>query len=138
MAYDETVASRLRGLLAARGDVTEKKLMGGLCFMVNGNMCINASRHGGVLVRVGPDVFQALAKEPHARTVKMGGGRMMTGFVYVDPPGIASDAQLKAWVGRALVFVATLPGSASKSKGMAKPKAKSSGPRKNPARRRRG
>ena len=124
MAYDENTAERVRQLLKSRRHVVEKMLMGGLCFMVNGNMCVNASRHGGLMLRVGPDAFQALAKEPHARAIEMRGGRTMTGFVYVEPPGFAGDADLKTWVGRALEFVTTLRSSAAQAKGKPKPHGK--------------
>jgi TfoX N-terminal domain len=108
MAYDEATAGRLRKLLAARPDVVEKKLMGGLCFMVSGHMCCAVSGRGGVLVRVGPDAYQATLGEPHAAAVEMR-GRPMTGYVRIAPDGYRTDAGLKKWLTRGVDFVATLP-----------------------------
>jgi TfoX N-terminal domain len=108
MAYDEATAGRVRKLLAARPDVVEKKLMGGLCFMVSSHMCCAVSGRGGVLVRVGPDAYQATLGEPHAAAVEMR-GRPMTGYVRVAPDGYRTDAGLKKWVTRGVDFVTTLP-----------------------------
>lgn len=108
MAYDEATAGRLRKLLSARPDVVEKQLMGGLCFMVGGHMCCSVSGRGGLLVRVGPDAYPSMLREPHAAEVEMR-GRPMTGYVRVAPEGYASGAGLKKWVMRGVEFVATLP-----------------------------
>src|SRR3984893_7906055 len=110
MAYDETTALRVRELLSARPDVTEKKMMGGLCFMVKGRMCCSVSGRGGLLVRVGADAYQSMLAEPHIVL----GGRTMTGFVRVGPEGYRTDAGLKKWVKRGVDFVATMPVSAPK------------------------
>jgi TfoX/Sxy family transcriptional regulator of competence genes len=108
MAYDEDAATRLRKLLASRSDVTERKLMGGLCFMVNGHMCCSASGRGGLLVRVGRDMHAQMSAEPHAQPAEMR-GRIMTGYVRVAPEGYRTDADLKEWLKRGLDFVATMP-----------------------------
>ena len=108
MAYDEAAAKRLRKLLSARSDVVEKQLMGGLCFMVGGHMCCAVSGRGGLLVRVGPDAYPSMLREPHAVEVEMR-GRPMTGYVRVAPEGYASGAGLKKWVTRGVDFVTTLP-----------------------------
>ena len=108
MAYDETTALRVRKLLSGRADVTEKKMMGGLCFMVNGHMCCSVSGRGGLLVRVGADAHQSMLGEPHVEPMGMG-GRTMTGFVRVAPDGYRTDAGLKKWVKRGVDFVATMP-----------------------------
>ncbi len=108
MAYDEDAAARLRKLLARRADVVEKKLMGGLCFMVGGHMCCSASGRGGLLVRVGRDAHARMTAEPFAKAVAMR-GRVMHGYVRVAPEGYRSDADLKTWLKRSLDFVATLP-----------------------------
>src|SRR5438132_13462997 len=108
MAYDEEVAGRIRKLLAARPDVHEQKLMGGLCFMVRGHMCCAVSGRGGLLVRVGPDAYPSMLREPHAAEVEMR-GRPMTGYVRVAPEGYATGARLKKWVTRGVDFVTTLP-----------------------------
>src|SRR4051794_10273506 len=108
MAYDEPTAARLRKLLSSRSDVIEKRLMGGLCFMVGGHMCCAVSGRGGLLVRVGPDAYPSMLREPHAAEVEMR-GRPMTGCVRVAPEGYASGAGLKKWVTRGVDFVTTLP-----------------------------
>ena len=84
MAYDEQTAERVRKALAGRRDVTAKKMMGGLAFMVKGNMCCSVSGRGGLLVRVGAD--EAVFGEPHVERVKMG-ARTMSGFARVQPEG---------------------------------------------------
>jgi hypothetical protein len=108
MAYDEETARRLRKLLSARSDVIEKQLMGGLCFMVSGHMCCSVSGRGGLLVRVGPNAYPSMLREPHAAEVEMR-GRAMTGYVRVAPEGYATSAGLKKWVTRGVDFVTTLP-----------------------------
>ena len=108
MAYDETTAGRLRKLLSGRPHVAEQKLMGDLCFMVNGHMSCAVSGRGGLLVRVGPEAHQSMLREPHAAPMEMR-GRVTTGFVRVAPEGYQTDAGLKKWVTRSVDFVATLP-----------------------------
>ena len=119
MAYDEGTAARVRKLLASQRHVAEKKMMGGLCFMVDNVMCCTISGRGGMLFRVGPAAHARMLKEPHTSPMEMR-GRIMTGFVRVSDEGTRSDAGLKIWVKRALDFVATMP---------AKPPAKKAGPR---------
>ena len=108
MAYDEKLAARVQQLLSSRTDVVEKKMMGGLCFMVKGRMCASASGRGGLLVRVGPDAYQTMLGEPHVVPMGMG-KRIMTGFVRVAPEGYRTEAGLKKWIKRGLDFVATMP-----------------------------
>ena len=110
MAYDSGTAERLRGLFAGRTDVAEKRMVGGLSFMVNGNMCcgVNGS---ALMVRLGQQGSEQALAEPHVRPLEMG-GRRMRGFVLVDPDGFSSDAALTAWVQRGLDFVGTLGGQA--------------------------
>jgi hypothetical protein len=108
MAYDEKTAERIRKVLASRRDVVEKKLMGGLCFMVKGGMCCSVSGRGGLLVRVGPEAFERMLGEPHVQPMKMS-GRTMTGFVRVMPEGYRTEAALRKWVQRGVDFVLTLP-----------------------------
>jgi len=115
MAYDQDAAERMRKVLARRTDVIEKPLMGGRCFMVNGHMCCTVSVRGGILVRVGPDAYEKALAEPHAKPMGMG-GRVMNGFVRVDPEGYRTDAALKRWIKRGLDFVATLPAKSASKK----------------------
>jgi len=121
MAYDQTAAERVRDALSKRHDVVEKTLMGGLAFMVNGNMVCSVSGKGGLLVRVGPVAHGQAVREPHASAMKMG-GRSMKGFIRVAPEGYRTDAALKRWVERGLDFVATLPAKSSRSKTPRKPR----------------
>jgi TfoX/Sxy family transcriptional regulator of competence genes len=108
MAYDEKTAGRVRKLLSVRPDVVEKKMMGGLCFMVKGRMCCSVSGKGGLLIRVGPDAQQAMLGEPHVQPMEMR-RRLMTGFVRVSPEGYRTEAALKKWVKRGVDFVAAMP-----------------------------
>ena len=112
MAYDEKTAERVRELLSSRPDVAERKMMGGLCFMVGGHMCCSASGRGGLMVRVGADAEGSTLREPHVQPIEMA-GRTMTGFVRIAPEGYQTEADLKAWVDRALDFVTTLPAKGS-------------------------
>ena len=112
MAYDEATAERIRKLLSGRHDVVEKKMMGGLCFMVKGAMCCSVSGKGGLLVRVGPDAQEKVLCDPHVKPMEMR-GRIVTGFVRVDADGYRSAPALKRWVERGLDFVLTLPAASS-------------------------
>jgi TfoX N-terminal domain len=113
MAYDEKAAIRIGKLLSSRTDVVEKKMMGGLCFMVGGNMCCSVSGKGGILVRVGPDAHPSVLGEPHVQPMEMR-GRMMTGFVRIAPEGYGTDAGLKKWIQRGLDFVASMPAKSAR------------------------
>ena len=107
MSYDEALAERVRAVLSVRRDVEEKKMFGGLSFMVNGGMCcgLTATRF---MVRVGPDQFEAMLAQPHARPMDFT-GRPLKGLLYVDPAGLKTKAALAKWVKRGVDFVATLP-----------------------------
>ncbi|MBV8137678.1 MAG: TfoX/Sxy family protein [Deltaproteobacteria bacterium] len=109
MAYDEKTAERVRNLLSIRSDVVEKKLMGGLCFMVNGAMCCSVSSRGGLLVRVGAQAQEPMLGDPHVRPMEMA-GRTMTGFVRVIPEGYRTEAALAKWIQLGVDFVETLGG----------------------------
>jgi TfoX/Sxy family transcriptional regulator of competence genes len=115
MAYDEKTAERVRKILSRRRDVTEKKMMGGLSFMVTGGMCCSVSGRGGLLIRVGADMQARILREPHAQPVGSG-GRQMTSFVRVAPEGYRTEAALKTWVERGLEFVTANPVKSSRAK----------------------
>ena len=108
MPYDIHAADGIRALLTGRTDVVERKMMGGLVFMVAGHMCCIVSGRGGLLVRVGPKVQARALSEPYTKPVTMA-GRTMGGFVRVMPEGYRTAAALRKWVKRGLDFVATLP-----------------------------
>jgi TfoX/Sxy family transcriptional regulator of competence genes len=100
-------AARVRAILLERGDVAERRMMGGVCFMVAGHMCCGASG-ARLMVRVGHDAYAAALSEPHVRPLDLG-GRRPVGYVLVDFEGFASEALLRSWVDRALAAVASLP-----------------------------
>ena len=133
MAYDEETAERVRKLLSGRRDVVGKKMMGGLCFMVNGRMCCVVSGKGGLLVRVGPEAFARALAEPHAEPMEMR-GRVMTGFVRVAPEGFRTDSMLKKWVERGLAFVTAMPKDAPKKAAAKRSAAKQTAAKPKPAR----
>ena len=108
MAYDERLAERVRELLAAESGVSEKRMFGGLAFLLDGNMAVAASSQGGLLVRVGPDAFDDALARKGASPMEMR-GRPMTGWVRVAPDAVARKPQLKSWVGRGLGFARTQP-----------------------------
>jgi TfoX/Sxy family transcriptional regulator of competence genes len=107
MAYDEGLAQRLREIFADRSDVTEKKMFGGIAYMLRGNMLCGII--GDMLMtRVGPEQYVASLKKPHAHD-QAGNMRAMKGFVYVEAAGIESDKALKDWVKLCEKFVGALP-----------------------------
>jgi hypothetical protein len=103
---EDDLLYRIRALVAPKA-TTEQKMFGGTCFMLAGNMLVGASKRG-LLVRVGKAAHEQAVARPHARTMEMR-GRQMQGYVFVDPAGIASDADLCAWLDLALAYVETLP-----------------------------
>jgi TfoX/Sxy family transcriptional regulator of competence genes len=115
MAYDEKTADRVRRLLGGRESVTEQPLMGGICFMLNGNMCCAVSGRGGLLIRVGPDAHARMVREPHSGPMEMG-NRVMKGYVRVAPEGYSTEAALKKWLMRGVDFAAALPSKAAKAR----------------------
>ncbi len=108
MAYDEELADRIRALLGDRAGLTEKKMFGGLGFMVGGNMAIAASGQGGILVRVDPDESDELVATTSAEPMEMR-GRQMAGWLRVDTSDVADDAALSDWVERGTAYAGSLP-----------------------------
>lgn len=104
MAYDRETAERLRACLAARTDVVEKPMFGGLAFLVGGRMAVAASGQGGLLLRCDPDATDALLDSPHVGPFVMR-GRELTGWLRVDPPAYDTDDALAAWVARGVAAV---------------------------------
>jgi len=94
-------AERVRRVLSKRRGVVEKKLMGGLSFMVAGGMCCSVSGRGGLLIRILPNTQEQTLREPHVQPVEMR-GRTMTGFVRVAPEGYRTEEALTAWVKRGI------------------------------------
>lgn len=107
MAYDELLADRIRDVLAARADVSERKMFGGIAFMVSGNMAVGVIGED-LMVRLDPaDAEKALA-ESHARPMDFT-GKPMKGMVYVEPAGTEAEEDLGAWVEAGADFAASLP-----------------------------
>ena len=104
MAYDERLADRIRVMLRGRDDVVERKMFGGIAFMVAGRMACGVIRDD-LMVKVGADEHDDALAQPHTRPMAFT-GRPMKGMVYVEPSGIESEADLARWVDRA-VRVAT-------------------------------
>jgi TfoX/Sxy family transcriptional regulator of competence genes len=107
MAYNEELADRIRELLGSEFGVTEKRMFGGLAFMVNGNMAIAASGQGGLLVRVPPDDTEALLEHEHVEPMVMR-GREMRGWLRVDADGAKTKSQLDSWVERGAAYAKSL------------------------------
>jgi hypothetical protein len=108
MAYDEDLANRIRELIGAEADLAEKKMFGGLAFLIGGNMAVAASGQGGLLVRVDPGETEALVARPHARRFEMR-GRAMDGWLRVDDEGVRTRRQLEPWVRRGVAYARSLP-----------------------------
>lgn len=108
MAYDEQLADRIRAALARRdADAGERKMFGGIAFMVRGNMCAGVIGDD-LMVRLGEDGADAALDEPHVRPMDFT-GRPMRSMAYVAPAATADDDALAAWIDRCLAFNATLP-----------------------------
>ncbi|MGB5049152.1 MAG: TfoX/Sxy family protein [Caldilineaceae bacterium] len=107
MAYNESLADRIRVVLAVHEAVEEKKMFGGLAFMWRGNMTVGITNEG-LMVRVGKENNEKSLAYPHTRPMDFT-GKPMKGFIYVAPEGVATDDDLRAWVGRGVAFSETLP-----------------------------
>src|SRR5689334_22980126 len=108
MAYSEELAQRIRELTGDERGLTEKRMFGGLAFLVNGNMAIAASGQSGLLVRVDPAEGEVLVASTPARMMEMR-GREMPGWLRVDEGGVRSKRELAAWVDRGVAFARSLP-----------------------------
>ena len=107
MAYDEALAERIRALLRNRRDVAERQMFGGVAFMMRGRMGCGIVG-STLMVRVDPTDADRLLRAPHARPMDFT-GRPMRGFLFVDPPGVATAAGLRAWIRRATAWVDSQP-----------------------------
>lgn len=106
------LADRVRTRLAGHA-FSERRMFGGICFMLNGNMLVGASPRG-LMVRVGRDEDRAALARPHTRPMQQG-ARTMPGYVIVDSEGVKRDADLQSWLDMATAFVSTLPAKAEKA-----------------------
>jgi TfoX/Sxy family transcriptional regulator of competence genes len=108
MAYDEELAERIRALVAGERSLSEKKMFGGLAFLIAGNMAVAASGQGGLLVRVDPAESAALVASSAAAPMEMR-GRKMNGWLRVDSGAVADEGELRAWVRRGVEYARSLP-----------------------------
>jgi len=108
VVYDEALADRIREAVQGRTGLSEKRMFGGLAFMIDGNMAVAAAGHGGLLLRVDPAETEALAAEPRAERFVMR-GRTMNGWLHVDVDTDTPDAELHRWVGIGVAYAGSLP-----------------------------
>ncbi|NUP75731.1 MAG: TfoX/Sxy family protein [Sinomonas sp.] len=108
MAYDTELAERIRDLLTGKAEFTEKKMFGGLAFLIGGNMAVSASGHGGMLLRADPSASDELCSNPGIERAIMQ-GRAMDGWLRVADSAIASDDDLERWVQVGVLYASSLP-----------------------------
>ena len=107
MAYDEGLAQRIREVFDERDGASEKKMFGGLCFLLNRNMCCGVVGRE-LMVRVGPDAYEDALAQRHARKMDFT-GRPMRGMVFVSEQGVEGDSDLASWIDRGARFAGSLP-----------------------------
>jgi hypothetical protein len=114
MAFDETLATRIRAILDDRRDLVEKHMFGGVCFMIRGHMCCGIVG-SSLMARLDPDAADRLVEEPHVRPMDFT-GRPMRGFLFVDPEGLGTAKSLRRWVDKCVAFAEGKPRKAVKTK----------------------
>jgi TfoX/Sxy family transcriptional regulator of competence genes len=114
VAYDEVLADRVRELLSARSEVSERSMFGSLCFLVGGNLAVCARKEGELLVRLAPEDAERADAETGVRVAEMGPRkRVMKGWVFVSPERLADDAGLAEWVEAGADYASSLPAKES-------------------------
>ncbi|MCG7610597.1 MULTISPECIES: TfoX/Sxy family protein [Mycobacterium] len=108
MAFDPNLADRIRELAAAESGIDEKRMFGGLAFLINGNMAVAATREGGLMVRVARGDSDKLLQRDHVEPMMMG-GREMRGWLRIAGPGVKTKRQLQSWVARGIEYAKSLP-----------------------------
>lgn len=108
MAYDEELANRIREVVRGESGLSEKRMFGGLAFLVHGNMAVSASSQGGLLLRIDPGQAESLVNQQHVRRFEMR-GREMDGWLRVDVESLETDDQLRRWVNHGLTYARSLP-----------------------------
>ena len=108
MAYDEALANRIRAHIGAEPALTERRMFGGLAFLINGHMSVAASGQGGLLVRVDPDESDALIDDSSAEPMVMR-GRPMTGWLRVPEADLRDESELERWVKIGVAYARSLP-----------------------------
>ncbi len=104
---EEELIERIRLLIKRRKGYSEKKMFGGICFMINGNMCAGPWK-GALIVRLGKNKHDETQSETHAKPMDIT-GKVMKGWALIEPAGIATDEALKSWLQRSIKFARTLP-----------------------------
>jgi TfoX/Sxy family transcriptional regulator of competence genes len=108
MAYDEELADRIREIVRGESGLSEKRMFGGLAFLIDGHLAASASNQGGMLVRVDPAETEALVSEPFVAPLEMR-GRAMTGWLRVGREAVTTDDALRSWVTRGVDYARSLP-----------------------------
>jgi TfoX/Sxy family transcriptional regulator of competence genes len=108
MAYDEELANRVRQHVQGEPGLTEKRMFGGLAFLINGNMAVSASSQGGLLLRVDPVQTDALVSQPHAQRFTMR-GREMDGWLRIDADALETNDELERWIDHGVAYARSLP-----------------------------
>ena len=108
MAYDLELADRIRKVVTGERGLSEKRMFGGLAFLIDEKMAVGASSKGGLLLRIDPTQAASLVSEPHVRPAEMR-GREMDGWLRVDPDVLKTDDELRRWVNHGVVYARSLP-----------------------------
>jgi TfoX N-terminal domain len=107
MPHDVELADRVRAVVQAEPGLTEKRMFGGLAFLIRGNMAVSASNQGGLLLRIDPSEVESLIRNPHVRRFEMR-GRKMDGWLRLDADAVESDDDLRRWVGHGVTYARSL------------------------------
>jgi TfoX/Sxy family transcriptional regulator of competence genes len=108
MPYDEDLANRIRELISTEPGLTEKRMFGGLTFLIDGHMSVSVSGRGGLMLRCDPAETDQLRRKPHAGPLEMR-GRVMDGWLRIDADGLQTKRQLSRWVTRSISYARSLP-----------------------------
>jgi TfoX/Sxy family transcriptional regulator of competence genes len=108
MAFDSDLADRIRELVSGESGLAEKRMFGGLAFLIDGNMAVSASGQGGLLLRVDPTRTESFLNAPHVRRFEMR-GREMDGWLRIDGQAVDTDDRLQRWVRLGLAYARSLP-----------------------------
>jgi TfoX/Sxy family transcriptional regulator of competence genes len=106
VAYDQRTVERIREIFRGHDNVVEKRMVGGLSFIVNGSMCCGVTRNA-LMIRVGPENRKQSLARPHVRPMKLG-SKTLTGFILIEPAGYRTPAALRSWVQQGIRYVARI------------------------------
>jgi TfoX/Sxy family transcriptional regulator of competence genes len=108
MAFDEELADRIREIVSSESGLTDKRMFGGLAFLIGGHMAVSASSFGGLLLRVDPATTESLISPPHVRRFEMR-GREMDGWLAIEKQALDTDDELRRWVQVGVAYARSLP-----------------------------